>query len=154
MNNLTEKKAHKFCNDALELKHDVEARFVLLGQLLYEIKINLYFESGWESWGEFLMDMRLSESMATKLMKVYTTFVLDYKITPMKLAEAGGWTVVYDLVPLATTKEKAIEWIARAADMTRSDIRKEAQEAKGEKVDEDCEHEWAKCCVKCRMKYD
>lgn len=151
---ITEVQANKLCKEALAMKHDVEVGFLKLGQLLREIKEARHFEAGWESWGEFLMDMRMSEGMASKLITIYETFILAYKVSPRKLAEAGGWTVVYDLVPLAKDKESAEEWIEKASTMTRSDIKKEAYEARALPPPKDCEHEWVKMCRKCKMIYE
>lgn len=151
---LSEKEAHGVCNEALALKDKIEASFIHLGKYLYEIKSARLFEAGWESWGEFLMDMKMSEAMASKLITIYQVFVLDFKIKTDLIAEAGGWTVVYDLIPLAKDKESALKWLRLAKDMTRMDIKKEAALGKGEKEPEDCDHEWCKMCGKCKMKYD
>jgi hypothetical protein len=148
------KPAINTCNKALALKHDIEKSFLALGKLLHEIKEKRLFEEGFESWGEFLMEMRMSESMSSKLITIYQRFILELQITPKRIAEAGGWTVVYDLVPLAKDKESAEDWLDRAGSMTRSDIKKEAMVARGLPEPKDCEHEWAKCCVKCGMRYD
>lgn len=142
------------CQQALELKNKVEVGFLELGALLNAIKERrLYEQESFESWGEFLMEMRLSQGTASKLITIYNTFVVQYEISPRKIAEAGGYTVVYDLVPLATSKEKAEEWIDKAKSMTRSHIRQEAQSAKGEVEDEPCDHEPCNMCRKCGFEF-
>lgn len=136
------------------MKGKIESSFVQLGQMLYEIKSERHYESGWESWGEFLMDMRISQGMASKLMSIYETFVLQYKIKPALIAEAGGWTVVYDLLPLAKDKESAEQWIKDAANMTRSDVKKQAFSARKKKEPKECEHTYCKMCSKCHFIYE
>lgn len=136
------------------MKQNIEVSFVELGALLHEIKEQRHYEAGFDSWGGFLMEMRFSESMASKLITIYQKFILEYKVKPQLIAEAGGWTVVYDLVPVVTDKESAEEWLEKAAGLTRSAVKKEVAAARGMVEEEDCQHEWCQKCAHCGMRYD
>lgn len=143
------------CSTAIKLKNQIETAFIALGKLLYDIKEQRAYEQEYETWVLFLMEVRLTESTASKLMKIYETLVLGYKIPEDRIASAGGWTVVYDLLPLATTKETAEEWLDKATQMTRTDIQREIKESKTGIPMTDCEHEWAsfQLCRKCGLKH-
>lgn len=151
MTAITEQEQYAFCNKALSLKEMIESSFVHLGQLLYEIKENRHYEAGFDSWGTFLMEMRMSQAVASKLMTIYKTLVLEYKVEPAKIAQAGGYSVVYELMPLMTDKKSANEWIKKAASMTRLAIKQEKAEAMGEQEPKVCEHDFCTMCRECHF---
>ena len=86
-------KGSSHCQYALSLKRDLEANFLTLASLLCLIKRDRLYENEYEAWWVFLDDLRLTEATASKLMKVYTTFIEQYKIAPAKVASSGGWSV-------------------------------------------------------------
>lgn len=137
----TEQKKHSICLSAIEAKKDIEWKFLELGKMLYEIKQERMYEAGWESWDEYCMELKLSASTISKLFRIYEVFVLHYKIEPMQLAAAGGWSSVAELLPLVdteTTSEKRVqELLGIATSQTRKHFRATISE---EKRGSPCKH--------------
>lgn len=128
MTELTEKKKHDICIAAIEAKKDIEWKFIELGKMLYTIKNDRLYEAGWSSWEEYCMELKLAQPTISKLFRIYEVFVLHYQIEPLKLAEAGGWSSVAELLPLidqeTTTKARVRELLGLATDQPRHDLRK------------------------------
>lgn len=141
MSDLTEQKNYKVCLAAIEAKKDIEWRFLSLGKMLYEIKAGRLYEAGWDSWDTYCMDLKLSQTSISKLLNIYEVFVLHYKIEPEKLAEAGGWSSIAELLPLIKTEttpvERVHELLGIAIAQPRKDLRKSIYEIKKGKA---CAH--------------
>lgn len=140
----------EFCNNAIALKKNLEKSFINLGQYLHEIKEKSLWEANWSSWDEYCLELKMSRNSINKLIQIYSTFVLDYNIGPEKIATAGGWTVVSELLPVIETREQAIEWIHKAQELTREDLRKEVTEAKSGVQQSACKHKNTYTIVVCR----
>ena len=121
----------EYCKDALALCQELEGGFLELGKYLYNIRENALYEPQWASFGEFCMEMRnLSPASISKLINVYKRFELDYKIPQKQITDAGGWTLVADLLPVVSSRKEAMEWLDEAAVLTRSDLHKRILEKK------------------------
>lgn len=57
----------------------------------------------------------MNQSKAEQLIRIYQKFILEYKIKDWLLAEAGGWSVVVRLLPLAKTRELAENALQQAS---------------------------------------
>jgi hypothetical protein len=151
---LSEQKRHDFCKQTIELKKEIESNFVELGRMLHEIKDNRYYEAGWTSWEEYCMELKISQSTISRLIRIYEIFVLRYDFAPRQIAEAGGWTVVAQLLPEInekTAKDDVKVWLGEMADLTRSDAQKAINERKiGVPVD-DCLHDDTYTIKICRV---
>ncbi len=156
---LSEKKRHEICNHAIELKNDIEFRFMELGGLLHEIRENNYFEAGWTSWEEYSMELKISQATISKLIRIYEVFVLKYEFSPAKIAEAGGWSVVAELLPdvIETTEKAQVEgWLSEAKALPRTDLRRAITERRKGIDMEDCGHEdtyTIKICRRCGARW-
>jgi len=123
----TEADSHKLCLQAIEVKNDLEFRFLELGALLYEIKQNRHYESGWTSWEEYVMELKLSHASISRLIRIYEVLILNYQFSPRRIAEAGGWTVVAEILPdikESTTKQEITTWLGEATELSRPDLRR------------------------------
>lgn len=153
-NALTENDKHVFCETTIRHKADLETGYILFGGRLCRIKDERLWEAGWDSWDEYLMEMKLTDSSASRIMNIYRTFRLRFGIPEKKLALAGGWTVLAEYLPLVrpdTTKEEVDEWVEDAARMPRKHIREHIMEKrKGVSISE-CKHDFylLRCCKKC-----
>jgi hypothetical protein len=143
MNQMTEQSNHDLCLLAIEQKKNLELEYLSLGATLHAIKERQAFESGWSSWEEYCMELKMSESSISKLLRIYEIFVLRYAIEQPKLAAAGGWSTLAELLPLVspqeTSRERVEELLEIVTTQTRSDARKTIKGA----VDgspEDCNH--------------
>lgn len=143
------------CDEAIGLKKSLETQFLALGEHLLRIKTELLYEPHFGSWGAFLDEMKISESQASRLMGIYQRFVVDYGFAPGQLAEAGGWTTVARLLPVATTKKKAEKYLHLAKELTRADLEKELREERTGTEERACAHKRSyviKICPDCGLK--
>ena len=138
----------EYCQQTLALKKTLESGFLTLAERLKKIKEEGLWEAEWGSFAEFLMEMKISEATASKLISVYDKFVLEYGIDQEKLAGVG-WSSLYEILPLCDTVGSAREMVEKATLLKRDELREEVREARvGE-----CDHEWVEVhlrqCTKC-----
>ncbi len=129
-----------YCEKALELKQEIEGHFLLLGEYLHQIKENRLYEPQWTSFEEFVFEMKMSTNTANKLIQVHKTFILSYGFTSNEIKNAGGFSLLVDVLPMVTSRKSAEKWLLSASTLTRSDLRKEITEAKTGIQMKDCEH--------------
>lgn len=144
------KEQAKYVRETLKLRDTIEGAFIALGERFYKIREESLWHGMYESYAEFLADMRVSEATASKLMQVYRTYIVEFKIAPSKLAKIG-YSNLYMAIPLIEKHgvESAIE---KAASLRREDIQDEVREdAHG-----DCAHDWEnitiRACMTCGKK--
>lgn len=115
----------KYCEEALRIKNEIEVRFLELGEMLYEIRVNKLYEPQWSSFYEYCLEFKgLSPSTISKLINVYKKFVLEFNFPQGKLQSVGGWTLLSDISKKCNTKEEAEHWISKASVLTRNDLKK------------------------------
>lgn len=129
-----------YCNDALQLKTSLEQGFIRLGEYLYTIKNERLYEANWASWEEYSLELKMSQNSINKLIQIYARFILSYGIPEEKVVEAGGWSVIAELLPVIETAEQAEEWLDKAKELTREDLRKEITEKKSGIPMQSCKH--------------
>lgn len=151
---MTEIQDHKYCEDTLKLKDVIENSFLMLGERLKKIKDEDMFKPQWDSWDEYLEEMKMSQATASKLINIYSKFVLEYGISTDILLESGGWSTLAELLPYAKSKEDANELIHEAGILTRKDLRVKLNERKSGIAQEECLHEFyeLRICRKCQLK--
>lgn len=141
--NLSVVKANQeYCTETLELKNSIEENFLELGKRLMKIRDEELYAPNWENFGGYIEEMKVSESAASRLITIYAKFVLEFKIAPAQVALAGGWATVSELIPLLKegTKKEAESWLNKASTLTKSDLRKEVNEARSGIEMKDCKH--------------
>lgn len=119
-----------YCNSALALKKDIETIYLTLGEYLYNIKQGELYRPQWDSWEVFYAELKMSQNMVNKLIKIYELFVLTYHFKEEEVITAGGWTIIQEILPVIENKEEAVKWLETAKTLTREDLRKEVKEAK------------------------
>lgn len=95
--------------------------------MLSQIRTERMWEAGWDSQEEYEMELKMSPATISRLVRIYEIFHLQYGIPENKLAEAGGYTVVSEYLPMlkeGTTKKEVEDWFGEAAQLTRADIRR------------------------------
>lgn len=140
MNKNLAKVNYEYCNETLSLKNRLELSYLELAERLHKIQLNRMFEPNYDTFEEFLMEMKLSMATASKLINIYLRFVIKFKIQPRLLADAGGWSVVAELLPYAENKTSAERWLRQAKSNTRSDLRKSLMEVKTGIIMSSCKH--------------
>jgi hypothetical protein len=141
-----------FIKKTLELRDHIEGAFLELGSRLMKIRNEKMWAGEYESFGEFLEEMRISEATASKMIAVYSTYVVTHKMDITQLAKAG-WSNLYSAIPLLESKKYTIdEVLERAITWRRVDIQNEVRE---ESIGEH-RHDWNeyhfKICSICREK--
>lgn len=136
-----ESQSYKICQDAIALKNQIEKGFLVLGKYLYEIKAGKLYDPAWSSWEEFCMEFpNLSSSSISRLINIYSRFVLEYAVSEDTLVQAGGWSVIAEILPVKD-KERALGLIEGSRGMTRTDIRRMIKEDRSGVDMMTCEHE-------------
>jgi hypothetical protein len=88
----------------------------------------------------------MTEGTASKLIKVYQRYVVEYRIDSDTLAKVP-WTKLYSLLPLIEGGDDAKEKVESLALMSRRDVEEEIREIKHP----NCAHEWitVEKCIRC-----
>lgn len=135
----------KYVRETLKLRDTIESAFIALGERFYKIREESLWHGMFESYAEFLEQMRVSEATASKLMQVYRTYIVEYKIATSRLAKIG-WSNLYMAIPLIAKHgvENAVE---KASSLRRSDIEDEVRDENHP----DCKHEWQKVTIRLCM---
>lgn len=133
-------KSYTYCTDTIRLKAKLEEGFVELGARLYEIRKGELYSPSWTSFAEYLKEMKMAESTASKLVSIHERLVLEYKIKPEEIAEVGGYTEAYEILPHISNKKEAKELLEKAKILSRDDLRKELKEMKTGVQMKECKH--------------
>lgn len=124
-----------FCESTIQLVQNIEGAFIELGKRLLRIRDERLWESNWESYEEFLSEIKISPGKASKICSVYEKFVVEFEVDQEKLANVG-WSNLYSMLPAIKTKSDAKEWVDKGMVLRREDIEDEVREFKHGK----CEH--------------
>lgn len=143
-----------YCEETVKLKTELELSYLDLASRLHKIQLNRMYEPNYESFDEFLKEMKISRATANKLINIWVRFVIQFKIKPKLLADAGGWSVVAEILPHAENKKEAEEWLLQAKEYNRQDLRKNLIEHKTGVDMRLCKHEKTviikfEHCLKC-----
>lgn len=119
-----------YCEETISLKSKLELGYLDLAQRLFKIEDGGMYKPNYETFEEFLLEIKISLSTANKLKNIWVRFIHDLDIEPKMLAEAGGWSIVAEILPYAYTKKDAEKWLSLAKSNTKNDLRKHLIEAK------------------------
>ncbi|MEN6444859.1 MAG: hypothetical protein ABFC98_02300 [Candidatus Cloacimonas sp.] len=115
------------------LKDKLEDNFILLGQLLSEIKRSkLYLFKGYENFKDFVeTEYQLSGSLAGKLIATFDLFIEDMDIDEGEVKEIG-FDRLQMIKPFMKNAEWQVrdEWIHKAEDMPFQELRDHIKELK------------------------
>lgn len=130
-----------FCNATVGFEENIGLAYIELGRRLLLIRDERLYADQWDTFEEYVQEFRnISASTASKLITIYDVFVYQYKFTAKKLAAVRGWTLLAEIASIVTTREEAMDWVHKAATLTRSHLRAEVTEAKTGKLQKDCKH--------------
>lgn len=154
----------KFCENVIKHKEDLEKNFLMLGAFLITIKAENKWQGRWEDFDHFCRDgLKIAEKTAYKLMLIYEKLIVEYKFSPARIAQAGGFTYLDTILPVIKDKESAEHWLVVATEsQSREDLRQLVREGKPGAVDSiDCKHPKGetkiiqlKICNKCGDKWE
>lgn len=143
-----------FCEETITKKHLFEVAWLELCARVKEIRDNKLYEGRWDSFEDFLIDpqMGLDKSVASRMITIHEKFILEYKISPARIANIGGWSKAAEILGVVKDKKSAEEWIDKATSLSKSDLRKEIKESQTGIKMSDCKHKdfyLVKICRKC-----
>lgn len=146
------KKHADFCQQTINLRNVIEMGFLELGERLHKILEGKLYEGNWDSWADYLEDLKLTPASASKLIRIHQVFVLEYKFSKKQIA-AVGKEVSYDLTRVVKTRKEAEEWLDRGQDLRLDDVRIAIKEHKSGVMQVDCHHNWVNLrrCVNCNV---
>ena len=129
-----------FCNVTVDLKSEIEHKFLELGQRLYEIRETEKFRPNYDTFEEFCLELKMSGATISKLINIFYKFLFLYKIPIESVADAGGWSNVAEILPLVESRGSAKKWLHLASTLSRGDLRKEIREKNTGIVESKCKH--------------
>ncbi len=146
-----------YCQQAIEIKNKTEVSFLQLGEYLFNIREQRLYEGQWDTFHNFLEEMNLQDSTASKLISVYRKFIFELNIPKENLLEAGGWTKLAKIVNVIETPEDADEWLAKSSVLSMRDLEKEIKENKTGVEMKTCRHDntyLVEICKDCGEKWE
>jgi len=133
---------YALCEKTRELKDDLERGFLVLGKNLYKINTEEMYLCQWLSWKDYLDDMKMSPSSASKLMTIYEKFVLEWEVDEKILLDMGGYSNAYAVIPLlkGQDKDEVKDSLKELALLSRSDLEQRRTENKTGISQDECKH--------------
>lgn len=152
---MTEITNYNFCLEVVELKKNIEVAYLLLGEKLGAIRDRQLYSPNWESFEDYLDEIKINVSVASRLITVYNKFVVEYGLDTRLIAGAGGWSNAYEISRLASGKEEAQRMLEESSLMTPKDVKIRLREQKTGIMQDSCDHAdtyTITVCRKCGIK--
>ena len=130
---------YDFLQGTIALKNELEGGFLILAERLKKIRDERVWEGSYENFEDFLREIDISKSAASKLIGVFEKFVLMGGIKPEELA-VRGWTNLSIFLPLIHSKEDAQEIYDKVSLLNRTDAIRTYQEMKSGVEMAHCSH--------------
>jgi hypothetical protein len=111
-------------NRIVAMRHEVESTFLGLAKELYFFeKEKQYIEIGHPTFESYLADpdVDITRRLAFMLKGIYQTFVIEQKVQPVALLEAG--TSKLEIIRPHVTEENIDDLLSQAKTLSRSDLR-------------------------------
>jgi DNA-binding cell septation regulator SpoVG len=141
----TEQEALQYCEETRILKNRIELGWLEFAKRLIIIKANNLAESQYGGFDLFLDEIRIKKATVDHMMRVYQKLCLDFGIPEDLVIQAGGYTRLYEILPLCKTKELAMEAIEHTKSLpSRESVKKHVQEAMTGQF-QDCTHPESEC---------
>lgn len=129
-----------YCQETINLKKTLESGFLVLGERLAKIKQEELWNSQWSSFSEYLGEMNINDSTASKMIAVHRMYVQKFNIDEQLLINVG-WDKLYvvrELASAAKNKTEVLNLVKTVGTLNRQDT----QELVREHKKPDCAHEW------------
>lgn len=131
---------YEYIEKTVALKNNIEKGFLELGERLKSIRDERMYEPQYDSFDDFIPELKMSHATVSKLINIYEKFVVQYRLSSTVLLEAGGWTVIAELLPIVKSKADAKKWIEKARLLHRNDLRIEIKEFRTGIDQRTCKH--------------
>lgn len=148
------KLAIRYCEETIELVYNIESAFISLGERLYKIQNERLWEGRWDSYKEYLSDIKISPGKASKIVSIYETYVLKYHV-PVEKLSCVGWSSLYTMLVAVEDEKSAHDWVEKGTILRREDIEDEVRDIRLGRVCEhkDCEDFHLKVCLDCKKRF-
>lgn len=124
----------EFCQATIALKSNLEQNFIELAGRLKKIQDERMYEPNFDTFTDFLKEINIQGSVATRLIQIYDLFILQFKFPVKQLVEAGGWTKLSEIRAVCKTKKDAVKWMKVALTNPKQAVREMVElELSGEK---------------------
>ncbi len=137
---MTELQNFDYCQETLLLKSTIESSFLDLAARLMKIRNERLYEPQWTSFAEYCMEMKMKESVASRLINILERFVIGFGATYEDIVKIGGWSMAAELLPVIKTEEDLKHWFGKAELLSRDDIRRDKKEALTGILQTECQH--------------
>lgn len=129
-----------YCQETINLKKTIESGFMVLGERLSKIKQEELWNTQWSSFAEYLAEMNINESTASKMISVYKLYVERFSIDEHILVSVGydKLYTVKELVEVAKSKKDALDIVNKVSVLKRDDTREMIREHRNGV----CAHDW------------
>lgn len=126
--------AFKLEQEVKGIRHKVGESFLELGRLLKEFRDNAYYKDlNYDTMTDWLSspDISISIGWAWNFISVYEIFILEHGLSPARVLGAD-YSKLQEIIPIVRkAPDSAEEWLEKATDLRRVDLRREIQEFKG-----------------------
>jgi hypothetical protein len=113
----------------IAFREKLDEGFIVLGERLRKIRNERMYADEYDSFPDFLRELRLSESTASKLIAVYEKFVVLGGI-PIEELGRQAWTNRAIFLPVISTKKDAVAIYNQVAPLDRTDAMRVYEEMK------------------------
>jgi len=110
---------YDFCIETIGLVRVIEENFLEVGARLSKIYKEELYKPGWDTWQDYLEDMRMSESKASRLSNIHARLEGEFEIPKTKLLAVGSWSDLSEVLPIAKDKKEALQIIEKITPLDR-----------------------------------
>lgn len=129
----SEQEAFNYCQETIEMKTKLELGYMTVAQRLWNIKNNNLAEAQYGGWDSFLSEIGIDKGVAKQMMYVYKKFVIENRIDAQDVVDAGGYSVMYRVLPLVKDRQTALDAIETVKNLkTRELVIKHLADKKNE----------------------
>ncbi|MHB8482785.1 MAG: hypothetical protein ACYDBV_08655 [Nitrospiria bacterium] len=133
MTEIQSDEAYKNNEKVNSVKKGLQGTFLTLAALLKENRDKEYYKVlDYETFEDYIASPELSfdRSVVYRLIQVYEKFAIEYNVAPARLIESD-YSKLAEIVPVVN-QDNYEEWLDKAISLSRSDLRAELREFRGE----------------------
>jgi len=135
----------------MALRDLIERSFLSMGERLWFIREKMLYRHDYASFLDFVKELNIGNSMASKLMRIYEVFVVKFKF-PQPVLAVLPWTSLYELSRLVRNKEEAEEMLGEMPFLKAAELRMRVYELQsGHPCDHDLYEISFRMCHKCPL---
>lgn len=123
----------QYLRDTIKMVSHIESSFIELGMRLLKISDEKLYLGEYDTFNDFLLEANIKPAVASKLISVNKTFLVEGKVSPEKMASIG-YSKLYEAIPFVETEGVTMA-LAKAQTLSRNEIVEEKRQIKsGEHV--------------------